>query len=238
MSIHIQQSAQALFGVSLTPSQLNALQRYEQELIDWNSRFNLTAIRSPEEIAVKHFLDSLSCMLVMRDTRLGRVIDVGTGAGFPGLVLKIINPAMGLTLVESVGKKANFCEHVVQVLKLEGVEILTERAETAGHKARHRQSYDWAVGRAVAILPSLAEYLLPLVKVGGFMLAMKGQGAHAEAQSAENALRILGGRLQKIVPVALPGVAEEHHLVVVAKTSATPSTYPRRIGLPVKKPLE
>jgi 16S rRNA (guanine527-N7)-methyltransferase len=237
MDKFLQSSAQ-LFGMQIPPAQLGALQRYESELMAWNSRFNLTAIRSPEEIAVKHFLDSLSCMLVMRETRLERVIDVGTGAGFPGLVLKIVNPGMKLTLVESVGKKAGFCEHIVECLKLEGVEIITERAETVGHLAWHRQSYDWAVARAVAILPSLAEYLLPLVRVGGFMLAMKGQGAHAEAQTAENALRILGGRLQRIVPVALPGVAEEHHLVVVAKTSATPPGYPRRVGLPVKKPLE
>jgi len=235
--LDISLTAQTLFGLKLTPVQLTAMQRYEGELIEWNSRFNLTAIRSPDEICAKHFLDSLSCMLVMRDTPMERVIDVGTGAGFPGLVLKIINPGTRLTLVESVGKKADFCRHVVNTLGLEGVEVLTERAELVGHMPAHRQKYNWALARAVAVLPVLAEYLLPLVKVGGAMLAMKGANAHAEAQSAENAVRMLGGRLQKITPVVLPGVAEEHHLVIIAKISATPAGYPRRVGLPVKKPL-
>ena len=122
--LDISLTAQTLFGLKLTPVQLTAMQRYEGELIEWNSRFNLTAIRSPDEICAKHFLDSLSCMLVMRDTPMERVIDVGTGAGFPGLVLKIINPGTRLTLVESVGKKADFCRHVVNTLGLEALKSL------------------------------------------------------------------------------------------------------------------
>ena len=235
--LDLAQAAQSTLAIKLTTTQLAALHRYESELIEWNSQYNLTAIRNQEEIRVKHFLDSLSCLLVMRDTPMEQVIDVGTGAGFPGLVLKIANPGMRLTLIESVGKKAQFCQHVVQSLGLEGVEILTERAETVGQMHEHRQTYHWAMARAVAHLPVLAEYLLPLVKVGGSMLAMKGESAHAEAQAAESALRLLGGRLQKITPVALPGVAEEHHLVVISKVSATPPGYPRRVGVPVKKPL-
>jgi 16S rRNA (guanine527-N7)-methyltransferase len=173
----------------------------------------------------------------MRDTPAERVIDIGTGAGFPGLPLKIVSPNMHLTLVESVGKKTDFCRHIVQQLGLEGVQVVQERAETVGHTPAHRQQYDWALARAVAVLPVLAEYLLPLVRIGGAMLAMKGESAPAEAHNAEHALRVLGGRLSKLIPVTLPGVVEEHYLVVVNKVAATPDMYPRRVGLPAKRPL-
>lgn len=231
------QYARIRLGLRVTQAQLAALERYEQELLDWNNRFNLTAIREPAQVHVKHFLDSLTCLCVMQDSPMERVIDVGTGAGFPGLILKIFCPALRLTLVESVGKKADFCRHVVKVLGLEGVEVVQERAEALGITPAYREQYDWAVARAVAIMPVLAEYLLPLVRVGGAMLAMKGESAPAEAHAAEQATRLLGGHLRKLVPVALPGVAEEHYLVVIDKVAATPNGYPRRVGLPAKKPL-
>lgn len=231
------QCVRALTGIRLSSAQLAALERYEQELLDWNSRFNLTAIHEPEKIRVKHFLDSFSCLCVMRDTPMERVIDIGTGAGFPGIPLKIVYPGMRLTLVESVGKKANFCRHVAQTLGLEGVEVIQERAEVLGQARAHREQYDWAVARAVAVMPVLAEYLLPFVKVGGAMLAMKGESGPAEAHAAEHAVRVLGGHLRKLVPVTLPGVAEERYLVMVDKVAATPSGYPRRAGLPAKKPI-
>ena len=231
------QEAQTLLGLRFTNRQINALQRYEQELIDWNTRFNLTAIRDTESIRVKHFLDSLSCILALREAVPNRLIDVGTGAGFPGIPLKIIYPKMHLTLVESVSKKADFCQHVVKTLCLEGVEVLSLRAEEVGQIPAHRQQYDWAVARAVAILPVLVEYLLPLVKVGGHALAQKGESAHTEAQSAERALQLLGGRLRQLIPVTLPGVVEERFLVVIDKVAATPPAYPRRVGLPTKNPL-
>lgn len=231
------QQAYNLLGIQLAPIQLDALKQYEQELIAWNELVNLTAIRDQAQIRTKHFLDSLTCMRVMRDTRMERVIDVGTGAGFPGLPLKIIYPAMELTLVESVSKKADFCRHIVTQLKLEGVEVIPERAEAVGRMAAHRQKYDWAIARAVAVLPVLVEYLLPLTRIGGNTLAMKGESAHAEAHDAEHAIRLLGGHLRKLVPVTLPGVVEERYLVVVDKIAATPDAYPRRIGVPTKKPL-
>ncbi len=224
-------------GVRLSAAQLDVLARYEQELVDWNTRFNLTAIRTPQEVRTKHFLDSLTCLLALRDTPPDRLVDVGTGAGFPGIPLKIIYPKMALTLVESVGKKADFCRHVVHTLGLSGVEVVQDRAEVLGHFPAHREKYDWAVARAVAILPVLAEYLLPLVRVGGSMLAMKGESGPAEAHAAENALRLLGGHLRQLVPVTLPGVVEERYLVVIDKIAATPAAYPRRVGLPAKKPL-
>ena len=185
-------NAQISFGIHLTSRQLAALSIYEQELLEWNQKFNLTAIRDTEGIRTKHFLDSISCTLAWKDRPPRRLIDVGTGAGFPGIVLKILYPGMQLTLVELVGKKANFCRHLVDKLSLEGVMVLTARAEDAGQMPLHREHYDWAVARAVADMPVLAEFLLPLVRVGGAMLAQKGESAPAETQSAEKALEAAG----------------------------------------------
>ena len=228
---------QRQLGLHLTRAQLSALSLYERELVDWNAHFNLTAIRDPQEIHIKHFLDSLTCSLVLREKSIGRLIDIGTGAGFPGIPIKILYPKMQLTLVESVGKKAEFCRHVVRILDLQGVEVVQERAESLGQNPSHREQYDWAVARAVAILPVLAEFLLPLVRVGGSMLAMKGESGPAEAHSAERALRVLGGHLRQLLPVTLPGVAEERYLVVIDKLAATPNGYPRKVGIPSKRPL-
>ena len=224
-------------GLHLSPSQQSILTLYERELLDWNTRFSLTAIRDPEEVHIKHFLDSLTCLLAMRDAPVGHLIDVGTGAGFPGIPLKIILPKIQLTLVESVGKKAEFCRHVVNILDLQGVEVIQQRAETLGQDPAYREHYDWAVARAVAVLPVLAEYLLPLVRVGGSMLAMKGESGPAEAHAAEHAIKVLGGHLRQLLPVTLPGVAEERYLIVVDKVAATPNAYPRKVGLPAKRPL-
>jgi 16S rRNA (guanine527-N7)-methyltransferase len=229
--------ARSLLGIQLSASQMAAMRQYERELLDWNTRFNLTAIDDPEKVRIKHFLDSLTCLLVMRDTDFDRVIDIGTGAGFPGLPLKIACPSIHLTLVESVGKKADFCRHVVKKLNLEGVEVLQERAEVVGQISNHREQYDWAIARAVAVLPVLAEFLLPLVRVGGAIIAMKGESAPAEAHSAEHAMRVLGGHLRKLLPVTLPGVADDRYLVVIDKVAATPHDYPRRVGVPAKRPL-
>lgn len=222
--------------LDITPSQQEAFEVYAALLVEWNARFNLTAIRDMEGIRTKHFLDSLSCLKVM-DEPLGRVIDVGTGAGFPGLVLKIVHPEIHLTLVESVAKKTRFCVHVVETLGLDDVEILPERVETLGQTAGYREQYDWAVARALASMPVLAEYLLPLVRVGGRVLAQKGATAAAELKQAENALYELGGRLETQLPIRLPGVPDERYLVVLKKEKATPAAYPRRIGVPSKNPL-
>ena len=230
--------ARALVGIQLTNRQINAFQHYEQQLLDWNTRFNLTAVRDMEGIRSKHFLDSLTCALAWRGKAPERLIDIGTGAGFPGIPLKILYPRLKLTLVDSVGKKLDFCRHIIQTLGLDHVTLIQARAEELGLQHEHREQYDWAVARAVANLSVLAEYLLPLVAVGGGMLAQKGHSAHAEANSAERAIRILGGHLEQIVPVLLPGVAEERYLVVVEKVAATPPGYPRRVGLPARKPIE
>ena len=229
--------ARQLFGIHLTGRQVVALIILERELMEWNEKFNLTAIRDAEGIRTKHFLDSFSCTLAWKETPPRRLVDVGTGAGFPGLPLKILYPSIQLTLIESVGKKANFCRHMVEVLKLDATEVITARAEDLGQMPAHREAYDWAVARAVADLPTLAEYLLPLVQIDGVMLAQKGQSALAEVHKAGNALKILGGAMRQLLPVTLPGVVEERYLVVVDKIAATPDGYPRKPGIPAKKPL-
>jgi len=224
-------------GINLTDQQLLAFARYERELLEWNSRFNLTAIREAEGIRSKHFLDSLSCLIAMEGRTFSRLIDVGTGAGFPGIPLKIVLPHIQLTLVESVGKKAGFCQHVTQVLNLDKTEIVQARAEELAHNPNHRERYDWAVGRAVANMATLLEYLLPFVRLGGSMLAQKGISGPAETQSSQNAARLLGGRLRMLHKLELPGIVEERYLIVIDKIARTPPNYPRRTGVPSKSPL-
>jgi len=231
------QDARTLFNVHLTGRQVVALINYERELLDWNKKFNLTALRDETSIRTKHFLDSFSCVLAWKADPPQRLVDVGTGAGFPGLPLKILYPNMHLTLVESVSKKAMFCQHMVRVLGLERVDVKRMRVEELGQRSDHRERYDWGVARAVANLNVLSEYLLPLVKVGGTMLAQKGETGPAEAQAAEEALTVLGGKLRQVIPVHLPGVADDRYLVLVDKTAATPPAYPRKPGIPAKQPL-
>jgi 16S rRNA (guanine527-N7)-methyltransferase len=233
----LSQDAFSQFGISLTPRQLSAFERYEAELLDWNARFNLTAIRDSESIRSKHFLDSLSCILAWQGSPPACLIDIGTGAGFPGIPLKILYPTLQLSLVESVGKKAEFCRHLSAALGLNRVEVLQTRAEEVGQLRQHREHYDWAVARAVASLPILVEFLLPLVRVGGSILAQKGESGPAEAHASERAIQLLGGRLRQLIKVDLPGVADERYLVIIDKVAATPPNYPRRVGLPAKKPL-
>ncbi|MCE1253671.1 MAG: 16S rRNA (guanine(527)-N(7))-methyltransferase RsmG [Anaerolineae bacterium] len=225
-------------GYTLNEIQMTHFLTYERELLDWNQRFNLTAVRDSQGVQIKHFLDSLTCLLAFGDSIPNRLVDIGTGAGFPGIPLKIIFPQMQLTLVESVGKKAQFCRHIVQTLKFDKTEILTYRAEEMGQMPIHREKYDCAVARAVANLPILAEYLLPLVKVGGLMLAQKGENGPAEVHSAEGPIKILGGSMQKIKEVHLPGVTETRYLISIKKVAATPPAYPRRVGIPSKSPLK
>ncbi|HLA87644.1 MAG TPA: 16S rRNA (guanine(527)-N(7))-methyltransferase RsmG [Anaerolineales bacterium] len=234
---NLTRDALSLFNVHLSGRHIMALITYERELLDWNQKFNLTAIRDVESIRTKHFLDSFSCVQAWKANPPLRLVDVGTGAGFPGLPLKIIYPNMHVTLVESVGKKAMFCQHIVSKLGLEGVEVINARAEEVGQNPAHRESYDWGVARAVANLNVLSEYLLPLVKVGGIFLAQKGESGPAEAQSAEKAMKILGGKLKQLIPVNLPGVADDRYLVLVDKVAATPPKYPRTAGMAAKMPL-
>ena len=227
----------AAMGLNLSADQLAQFARYQDLLLDWNLRLNLTAIREPAAVQRRHFLDSLSCAAVTGDLSGRRLVDVGAGAGFPGLPLKILYPALSLTLVESVAKKARFLAAVTEDLGLAGVEIAAERVENLGHMAGHRGAYDWAVARAVAALPVLAEYLLPLCKIGGHMLAQKGPNAPAEIEGAAAAVALLGGGQPVLHETTIPGLPESRFLVVVEKVKATPDNYPRPPGTPAKRPI-
>lgn len=235
--MHWSEYADSQFGIRLNALQLEAFDGYAAELQAWNQRFNLTSVTDRAQIEIKHFLDSLSCLMVKRPRPGDRIIDIGTGAGFPGIPIRIACPQVHLVLVESIGKKAQFCQHIVDELQLTNVAVIHSRAEQVGKLPEYRETFDWAVARAVAKLPTLLEYLLPLVKVDGRTIAQKGDTAPAEAQSAAGAMEVLGGELEEITPVELPTVTETRYLVVVRKCAATPEKYPRRPGVPGKRPL-
>lgn len=231
------QAGAAEMGLTLNDDQLKQFRLYRRLLLEWNSRINLTAIDDPATVEALHFLDSLTCTQVVGELNGKRLIDVGSGAGFPGLPLKIIFPKMALTLVESVAKKARFLSVVVAELGLSQVTILIKRAEALGQDPAHREQYDWSVARAVAAMPILAEYLLPLVRVGGYALAMKGDKGPQELALAQSAVHLLGGDEGRVVSVTLPGRPDKRVLLLVEKIQPTPVDYPRAIGLPAKRPL-
>jgi len=235
--MHWTKHAESQFGVRLDARQLEAFNWYAAKLQTWNQRFNLTSVTEREQVEIKHFLDSLSCLQVMRPRPGARIIDIGTGAGFPGIPIRIACPQVHMVLVESMGKKARFCQHIVDQLELTNVDVIHSRAEQVGRLPEYREQFDWALARAVAKLPTLLEYLLPLVAMDGRVIAQKGDTAPAEAQSARVALGVLGGELEEMIPVDLPGVTETRHLVVVRKSAATPEKFPRRPGIPGKRPL-
>lgn len=225
-------------GLGLTAQQLEQFEIYYRELADWNRRVNLTAITEYREVQVKHFLDSLSLYLAFPrgPTDCIRLVDVGAGAGFPGLPLKLALPEIHLVLVESVGKKARFLDHLVEVLKLSGVEVRNGRAEQLAHQTELRESFDLAVSRGVAKLPTLLEYTLPFCCVGGRVALLK-RGVEEEVAGATPALDALGGRLGDIYPVRVHGLNDGRVVVSVDKVEATPDRYPRRPGLPEKRSL-
>ncbi len=225
----------ATWRLAIDDDQVEAFVAYGLELLRWNEAVNLTRITEPRAIVVRHFLDSLACATAFEDTPAS-LADIGTGAGFPGIPLKIIWPDVSLMLSDSVGKKTAFLTHVVALLGLTDVEVVTARAEELGRDARHREQYQGVVARAVAALDVLSEYALPLCRLGGCFVAPKGGDGAAEADSARRAIGRLGGELKRILPVTLPEV-EPRTLVVVDKVRPTPRDLPRPVGVPSKRPL-
>jgi 16S rRNA (guanine527-N7)-methyltransferase len=224
-------------GIKLTSSQIDSFMVYENLLLEWNAKFNLTSITDPNEIHIKHFLDSLTLRKVIRENEPFSLIDIGTGAGFPGIPLKIILPEMALTLVESSHKKADFCKIAVEKLEMSNTSVSSARAEELGRNPLYRESFDWAVARAVADLSVLSEYCLPLVKVGGKAIAMKGANTEKEIINALPAIKILGGEIYEKIKFDLPENFGERKLIVIKKTALTPTVFPRRPGLAAKKPI-
>lgn len=230
-------SASREYGITLTAEQEKSFARYYELLLDWNTRVNLTAITAPEEAAVKHMIDSLTAYDEKYFAKGASIIDVGTGAGFPGLPLKLFCPGIKLTLVDSLAKRIKFLQEVTRALALENITLIHARAEDAARDSSLREKFDGAVSRAVASLPVLLEYTLPFVKVGGFFAALKGQRYEEEMNEAKEAARILGAGELTAIRKKLPGLDDVRAVIFAEKTKTTPEDYPRRAGLPERKPL-
>lgn len=225
------------YSLSLTEEQLTYFTQYFQMLIEWNEKINLTAITDPTEVAVKHMIDSLSCYEEIIFKNSARVIDVGTGAGFPGLPLKIYRPDLKLTLFDSLNKRVTFLKAVVEQLGIEDVVFVHSRAEDGGKNKLFREKYDIVVSRAVARLNLLSEWCLPFLALDGFFIALKGAQYSEEIKASKNALRMLGGEIDQIKDVKLPGLDDVRAIIYIRKVKSTPALYPRRPGAVEKNPL-
>ena len=226
-------------GLHLEKEQLLLFETYCQELIIWNNKFNLTSIESEEEIQTRHFLDSLNLSKFIPDDFDSdcSIIDIGSGGGFPGLPLKILLPDIKLTLVESIGKKANFLKHVVDVLCLGDVQVCQERAETLAHNSSMREMFDLVVSRAVADLSVLSEITLPFCRIGGKVMALKGLDLSSELERSTRSIMLMGGSLQDVVVVDLNQINTARSVVILDKKTVSPNNYPRKAGIPAKRPI-
>jgi len=233
---HLRQAA-AVSGYELSEEQIHKFEIYYQLLVEWNQKMNLTAITEPAEVAVKHMVDSLTAFDEQLFFAGASVADVGTGAGFPGVPLKLFRPDLQLTLIDSLQKRLNFLTAVLEATGMEMVKILHYRAEEAGQKKELREVFDFVTSRAVARLPVLCELCLPLVKIGGYFVALKGAKYEEELLEAERALKVLGAEVAQVKTVRLPGLEDVRAVIYLKKVKPTPKAYPRRAGLPEKKPL-
>ena len=216
-------------------SQETKFNNYMELLLDWNEKINLTAITEKEDIILKHFKDSLTIEEFIPEN--AKVIDVGTGAGFPGIPLKIVRKDISLTLLDSLNKRIKFLDEVVNNLELENVETIHSRAEDAGMNKKYREQYDIATSRAVANLSTLLEYLMPFVKVGGSVICMKGPNIEEELNKAKHAISELGGEIQEIKNFKLEGTDNERNIIIIKKVKPISGKYPRKAGMPANNPL-
>jgi 16S rRNA (guanine527-N7)-methyltransferase len=229
-------------GIKLNARQAKQFELYYQELIEWNKITNLTAITDYSSVQVKHFLDSLTVTLALSEEEQERpdfnIMDVGTGAGFPGVPLKILFPKPRLVLLESTTKKTAFLHHVIRKLELDNLEVLNSRAEEAAHLSLYREQFALVLSRAVASLPTLVELTLPFCRIGGRFVAQKKGEVEQEAHSAKEAIAVLGGKLDRITKIELEEFNDARHLVIIDKICPTPVKYPRRAGLPKRRPIQ
>jgi len=228
-------------GIKLNSRQVKQFELYYQELIEWNKKINLTAITDYSSVQVKHFLDSLTITLALPEEEVKRpdfnIIDIGTGAGFPGVPLKILCPQPRLVLIEPTTKKTAFLHHIIRKLELENVEVLNTRAEEAAHLPLYREQFALVLSRAVALLPTLVELTLPFCRIGGRFIAQKKGEIDQEITRAKKAIAVLGGRLELTKKIELEEFSDARYLVIIDKICSTPSEYPRRPGVPKRRPI-
>ncbi|UII55959.1 16S rRNA (guanine(527)-N(7))-methyltransferase RsmG [Cytobacillus spongiae] len=225
-------------GISLSPEQLDQYELYFQTLVEWNEKMNLTAITDREGVYLKHFYDSISAAFYYDFSKPYRICDVGAGAGFPSIPLKIAFPNLHITIVDSLNKRIHFLEHLAKELKLDHVRFIHDRAETFGQNKDHREAYEVVMARAVARLSVLSELCLPLVEVGGTFIAMKGASANDELEAGKKAVSVLGGKVEQSHSFLLPFEESERNLLIIKKEKNTPKKYPRKPGTPNKTPIE
>ena len=225
------------FGIELNEKKLHQFIKYYELLVEWNSFMNLTAITEFEDVCTKHFIDSISLCKAVDCTKEYHVIDIGTGAGFPGIPLKIVFPNLKITLLDSLGKRVNFLNAVITGLGLQEIEAIHGRAEDFAKTGVLRETFDICVSRAVANLSILSEYCLPYVKVGGYFISYKSEKVTEEIQMAQNAIQILGGEISDKKVFLLPNSDIYRNLLMIKKVQNTPKKYPRKAGLPSKEPL-
>ena len=223
-------------NIDLNEMQLNQFKKYMDLLLEWNEKINLTAITEENEIILKHFIDSMTLLEYIEDN--ASIVDVGTGAGFPGIPISIVRDDTKVTLVDSLNKRINFLEDVISKIELKNIKAIHSRAEDFGRNKQSRESFDISVSRAVANLSVLVEYLLPLVKVGGKCICMKGSEVEEEITEAKFAIKELGGKIESIDEFCLPGTDIKRNIIVIKKDKETPNRYPRKSGTPLKKPLK
>lgn len=224
-------------GITLDESQKKQFTDFYEYLVEKNKVMNLTGITEFQEVLVKHFLDSLACVKAVDMSRIKRIMDIGTGAGFPGVPLKIAFPHLEACLLDSLKKRVNFLEETFQMLKLENITAIHGRAEEYAKNKQYRETYDLCVSRAVSNLATLSEYCLPYVKTGGYFISYKSGTVQEEVEQAQKAVKILGGKIQDVVYFQLPDSEIQRSLVVIEKIKATPGRYPRKAGTPLKEPL-
>ena len=224
-------------GITLDEIQKKQFTDFYEYLVEKNKVMNLTGITEFQEVLVKHFLDSLACVKAVDMSKVNRIMDIGTGAGFPGVPLKIAFPHLEACLLDSLKKRVNFLEETFQMLKLENITVIHGRAEEYAKNKQYRETYDLCVSRAVSNLATLSEYCLPYVKTGGYFISYKSGTVQEEAEQAQKAVKILGGKIQDVVYFQLPDSEIQRSLVVIEKIKATPGRYPRKAGTPLKEPL-
>ena len=234
---HILEDGCQAFGVTLTDKQIEQFEKYYELLVEWNKVMNLTGITEFDEVMQKHFVDSVAAAKYAEMEKVNRLIDVGTGAGFPGIPLKIVYPHIQVTLLDSLNKRIKFLDEVVDNLGLIGIETVHGRAEDAAKKAEYREQFDLSVSRAVANLASLTEYCLPFIKVGGKFVSYKSVSVDEEITQSKKAVYVLGGEIGKVEKFNLPESDMERSLVIIEKKRSTPKKYPRKAGMPTKEPL-